>query len=85
MRTQLYSSLCSMKVGLNILFKDEEVKLDYINGHGGFFKTLGVGQKIMASAFNAPCAILSTAGEGGAWGIALLAAYCSSKVKKNSF
>ncbi len=82
MRTQLYSSLCSMKVGLNILFKDEEVKLDYINGHGGFFKTLGVGQKIMASAFNAPCAILSTAGEGGAWGIALLAAYCSSKVKK---
>lgn len=75
MRTQLYSSLCSMKVGLNILFENEKVNLDYINGHGGFFKTEKVGQRIMASAFNAPCAILSTAGEGGAWGIAILASY----------
>ncbi|MGD1823341.1 MAG: xylulokinase [Pleomorphochaeta sp.] len=81
MRCQLYSSLCSMKVGLNILFEDEKVNLDYINGHGGFFKTEGVGQKIMASAFNAPCAILSTAGEGGAWGIAILAAF-SAKSKQ---
>lgn len=78
MRCQLYSSLCSMKVGLNILFEDEKVKLDYINGHGGFFKTAKVGQKIMASAFNCPCAILSTAGEGGAWGIAILASYVAN-------
>ncbi|MGD1817093.1 MAG: xylulokinase [Pleomorphochaeta sp.] len=75
MRVQLYSSLCSMKIGLNILFDEEKVNLDYINGHGGFFKTAVVGQKIMADAFNVPCSILSTAGEGGAWGIALLAAF----------
>ncbi len=74
-RTQLFSSLCALRTGLDILFKDEHVKVDEIRGHGGFFKTLEVGQRIMAAATNTPVSVLETAGEGGAWGIALLASY----------
>ncbi len=79
MRTHLYTSLGALKIGLDILLKDEGVKLDKIFGHGGFFKTEGVGQKIMAAAMNAPVSIMETAGEGGAWGIALLASYMLNK------
>ncbi len=75
MRTHLYTSLGALKTGLDILFKDEGVKLDVLLGHGGFFKTKGVGQKIMAAAANVPVSVMETAGEGGAWGSALLAAY----------
>jgi sugar (pentulose or hexulose) kinase len=75
MRCQLSTSLCAMKTGLNLLFNNENVRVDRVTGHGGFFKTPKVGQKIMAAAFNKPVSVLSTAGEGGAWGIALLASF----------
>lgn len=75
MRTHLYSALGALKIGMDILINDEKVGLDRLLGHGGLFKTKGVGQKIMADAMNAPVSVMETAGEGGAWGIALLAAY----------
>ena len=75
MRAQLYSALATLKIGLDILLKEEDVQIDSITGHGGFFKTKGVGQSILAAAMNAPISVMETAGEGGAWGMALLAAY----------
>lgn len=79
MRTHLFASLGALKTGLQILFEQEEVKVDEIRGHGGFFKTAEVGQKVMAAATNVPVSVMETAGEGGAWGIALLAAYMAQK------
>ncbi|MBP3543443.1 MAG: FGGY-family carbohydrate kinase, partial [Lachnospiraceae bacterium] len=79
MRTHLFTSLGALKTGLDILLKEEEVKVDRIFGHGGLFKTKGVGQKILAGAMDAPVSVMETAGEGGAWGIALLAAYMIHK------
>ena len=79
MRVNLFTSLGALKVGLDILLKQEGVKVDKILGHGGLFKTKGVGQKIMAAAMNAPISVMETAGEGGAWGIALLASYMKNK------
>lgn len=79
MRTHLYSSLATLKIGMDILFKQEGVTLDNIMGHGGLFKTKGVGQKIMAAAASVPVSVMETAGEGGAWGIALLADYMKQK------
>ena len=79
MRTHLYSSLATLKYGLDILFKEEHVTLDKLMGHGGFFKTKGVGQRIMAAAADVPVSVMETAGEGGAWGIAVLAAYRKDK------
>jgi sugar (pentulose or hexulose) kinase len=73
MRAHLFSALGSFKIGFDILFKQERVELNQILGHGGFFKTKQVGQKIMAAATNVPVTLMETAGEGGAWGIALLA------------
>lgn len=75
MRANLYTSLGALKVGLDILLKEEEVAIDRITGHGGLFKTKGVGQKILAAAMDATVSVMKTAGEGGAWGIALLASY----------
>jgi sugar (pentulose or hexulose) kinase len=75
MRAHLFSTVAALKIGLDILFDQEQVKIDKILGHGGFFKTKEVGQKIMAAAMNVPVSVMETAGEGGAWGIALLAAY----------
>ena len=75
MRAHLFAALGALKIGLDILFEQEQVKIDQVLGHGGFFKTATVGQKMMAAAMNVPVAVLQTAGEGGAWGIALLAAY----------
>jgi sugar (pentulose or hexulose) kinase len=75
MRTHLFSSLGALKIGMDILFEGEQVKLDQLLGHGGFFKTKEVGQKIMAAAMNVPVSVMETAGEGGAWGIAVLASY----------
>jgi len=74
MRSLLYSALSTLKLGMNIL-DGENVKLDSLLGHGGFFKTPGVGQKLMAAALDVPITVMESAGEGGAWGIALLAAY----------
>lgn len=75
MRTHLFASLASLKIGLDILFREEHVRVDRICGHGGFFKTREVGQRVLAAAMNAPVAVLETAGEGGPWGMALLASY----------
>ncbi|MBQ3425246.1 MAG: FGGY-family carbohydrate kinase [Clostridia bacterium] len=79
MRTHLYAALASLKLGMNILLDEEHVKVDQILGHGGLFKTKGVGQKIMAAAINVPVSVMETAGEGGAWGIGLLAGYMADK------
>ena len=79
MRVNLYTAFGALKCGLDILLKEEQVKIDCIYGHGGLFKTKGVGQSILAAAMNAPVAVMETAGEGGAWGIALLAAYMADK------
>lgn len=79
MRVHLFSSLGALKIGMNILFEQEKVKLDQLLGHGGFFKTKEVGQRIMAAAMNVPVSVMETAGEGGAWGIALLASYMVNK------
>ena len=79
MRANLYTSLGALKVGLDILMKEEKVAVDRITGHGGLFKTKGVGQKILAGAMDATVSVMKTAGEGGAWGIALLASYMVQK------
>lgn len=75
MRVHLFTSLGALRVGMDILFKEEGVKLDSLLGHGGLFKTKGVGQRIMAAAAGVPVTVMETAGEGGAWGAAILAAY----------
>jgi len=84
MRVHLFSSLGALKIGMDILFEQEHVKLDQLLGHGGFFKTKEVGQKIMAAAMNVPVSVMETAGEGGAWGIALLAAYMFNRAESES-
>lgn len=84
MRMHLYSSLAALKAGLDLLFKEEDVEVDEMFGHGGFFKTKGVGQKIAAAAMNTSVSVMETAGEGGAWGIALLATYMSCKEENES-
>jgi sugar (pentulose or hexulose) kinase len=81
MRTHLFSALGALKIGLAI-FDKEKVKIDQVLGHGGFFKTKGVGQTIMAAAMNVPVSVMETAGEGGAWGMALLASYMLNKATK---
>lgn len=78
MRSHLYGALGALRIGMEIL-EQENVKIDKILGHGGLFKTPVVGQRIMAAAMNAPVSVMETAGEGGAWGIALLASYLVSK------
>lgn len=79
MRVHLYTALGALKVGMDIMLKQEHVKLDRILGHGGLFKTKGVGQSILAGAIDTPVSVMETAGEGGAWGIALLASYMVHK------
>lgn len=79
MRANLYAAVGVLKIGNDILFKDEHVKVDRITGHGGLFKTKGVGQRILAAALDSPISVMETAGEGGAWGIALLAGYLVNK------
>lgn len=79
MRVHLFTALGALKIGMDILLKQEGVRLDEILGHGGLFKTEGVGQKIMAAALDVPVSVMDTAGEGGAWGMALLASYMSRK------
>ncbi len=84
MRVHLFAALGTLKIGMEILFDQEQVKIDQLLGHGGFFKTKIVGQKIMAAALNVPVSVMKTAGEGGAWGIALLAAYMRNKTANES-
>lgn len=84
MRANLYASVAVLKIGNDVLFKDEKVQVDRITGHGGLFKTKGVGQRILAAAINSPISVMETAGEGGAWGIALLAGYLVNNEEKLS-
>ena len=84
MRVNLYTALGAIKVGMDLLLKEEDVAIDSILGHGGLFKTKGVGQRILAAAINAPVSVMETAGEGGPWGVALLAAYMKNKTDGES-
>ncbi|MEM1504024.1 FGGY-family carbohydrate kinase [Domibacillus sp. 8LH] len=84
MRVHLFSALGTLKIGMDILLHEENIGIDKILGHGGLFKTKGVGQKIMAAAMNAPVSVMETAGEGGAWGIALLASFTANKEENES-
>lgn len=84
MRVHLFTALGALKTGLDILLKEEGVKVDEIIGHGGLFKTKGVGQSIMAGAINTPVTVMETAGEGGAWGCAVLASYMRNKAEGQS-
>lgn len=79
MRVNLFTALGAIKIGMDILFKHENVTLDELLGHGGLFKTEGVAQKVVAAAVNVPVSVMKTAGEGGAWGIAVLANYMVKK------
>lgn len=81
MRSHLYSSLGAVKLGLDILLKEEKMKVDRIMGHGGLFKTKGVAQRYLAAAVHAPVSVLETAGEGGPWGMAILALYMVDKAE----
>ena len=85
MRTHLYSAVATLKIGMDILFQKEHVELDLLMGHGGYFKTRKMGQAFMAAALNVPVAVMETAGEGGAWGIALLAAYLLREKPEQTF
>jgi len=79
MRSLMFSAMASLRIGMNILTEEEGVKVSKLLGHGGLFKTPIVGQKLMAGALNIPMAVMESAGEGGAWGIALLAAFAANK------
>ena len=79
MRSQLYGAIATLKIGMDMLHREEQVESDRLLGHGGFFKTPGVGQQILADALNVPITTMETAGEGGPWGMALLAAYSRQK------
>lgn len=74
-RAQLYSAFASLKIGMDILFEKENAEAQQFTGHGGIFKVKGTAQQILADALNTPVSVMTTAGEGGAWGMALLASY----------
>ena len=80
MRAHLFTTFGALNTGMKIL-NNENVKIDRITGHGGIFKTKGVAQKILAAAVQAPVSVMETAGEGGAWGIALLASYMKNRAE----
>jgi sugar (pentulose or hexulose) kinase len=75
MRSQLYGAIATLKIGMDMLAREEQVESDTLLGHGGYFKTAGVGQQFLADALNVPISTMETAGEGGPWGMAILAAY----------
>ena len=79
MRSQLYGAIATLKIGMDMLTREEQVESDRLLGHGGFFKTPGVGQQILSDALNVPISTMETAGEGGPWGMALLAAFMEKK------
>ncbi len=81
MRSNLYATVAVLKLGNDVLFKQEKIKVDRITGHGGLFRTKGVGQRVLAAALGSPISVMETAGEGGAWGIALLAGYMVNNSK----
>ena len=75
MRAQIYSAFAVLKIGMDLLTKNEQVKIDRMYGHGGLFKTKGVAQRFLAAALNTDVSVNETAGEGGPWGMAILARY----------
>lgn len=83
MRTNIYSALAPLKSGMDILLNEENIELTKITGHGGLFKTPIIGQRMLSAAINTPVCVMSNAGEGGAWGIAVLAAYAEYKKCNN--
>ncbi len=78
-RTHLFTAFGALKIGMDLLTKEENVAIENILAHGGLFKTPVVGQKILAGALNTPVSVIATAGEGGAWGMAILASYLVNK------
>jgi sugar (pentulose or hexulose) kinase len=82
MRAQLYGAIGVLKIGNDILLNEEKIKVDRITGHGGYFTTPKVGQRMLAAALNSPISVMETAGEGGAWGIALLANFVVNNPQK---
>lgn len=80
-RCQLYSTMSTLKIGMDILFKKEKADAEMFSGHGGLFKVDGVAQQLLADALNTPVCVMQTAGEGGAWGMALLACYAALNEK----
>lgn len=80
----IFSTLATLRIGMDILFEKEQITLTRLYGHGGLFKTPAVGQRLAAAALHTPVAVMKTAGEGGAWGIALLAAYLREKSENES-
>lgn len=78
-RATLYAAMATLKIGMDILLRDEGVRLDRLLGHGGLFKVPVVGQRLLAGALGVPVSVMQTAGEGGPWGMALLAAYLAEK------
>ena len=84
MRSQLYGAIATLKIGMDMLAREEQVESDKLLGHGGYFKTPGVGQQLLADALNVPISTMETAGEGGPWGMALLAAYMLRKEDSES-
>jgi sugar (pentulose or hexulose) kinase len=78
MRTHLFSSLATLRIGMDVLQKGEGVRLDRMFAHGGLFKTEGVAQRFLAAAIDTPVSVGDLAGEGGAWGIAVLAAFAAA-------
>lgn len=80
LRSQLYATLATLRIGMDLI-ADEDIKIDSLTGHGGLFKTPGVGQRYMAAACNTPITCMETAGEGGPFGMALLAAYMADKAE----
>jgi len=84
MRAHLFAALSSLRIGMNVLLKTENVQLDSLFAHGGLFKTKGVAQRYLAAAVDAPVSVGDIAGEGGAWGIALLAAFAKDRTDSDS-
>jgi len=84
MRTHIDSALATLKIGMDILVENEDVTIDQLLGHGGFFKTPIVGQQLMADALNIPVSVMASAGEGGPWGMALLASYVVNKTENET-
>lgn len=84
MRTHIYASFGALKVGMDLLLQQEKVAIDTIFGHGGIFRTKGVAQDFLAAALDTPVSVMETAGEGGPWGMALLAAYLVKKDEEES-
>lgn len=83
-RAHIYSSFATVKIGLDLLFNDEKIKIDKLLGHGGLFKIEKIVQQMMASSLNTPVEVTDTASEGGAWGMAILAEYMSYKEQNQS-